>query len=156
MGQGQRQDAAPASRRVAALELPDLPEGALVLVDSAPIIYVLERHPRFAARFQPLFERHAAGEIFFAVTTMTIAEVLAGPLGAGEEALAKRYRAVMESWRVIDLTADIAESAARLRAGLKLKLPDAIQAASALAVNADALVTHDRDFSRVKTLTVLR
>ena len=141
---------------MAALELPDLPEGALVLVDSAPIIYVLERHPRFAARFQPLFERHAAGEIFFAVTTMTIAEVLAGPLGAGEEALAKRYRAVMESWRVIDLTADIAESAARLRAGLKLKLPDAIQAASALAVNADALVTHDRDFSRVKTLTVLR
>ena len=141
---------------MAALELPDLPEGALVLVDSAPIIYVLERHPKFAARFQPLFERHAAGEIFFAVTTMTIAEVLAGPLGAGEEALAKRYRAVMESWRVIDLTADIAESAARLRAGLKLKLPDAIQAASALAVNADALVTHDRDFSRVKTLTVLR
>ena len=141
---------------MAALELPDLPEGALVLVDSAPIIYVLERHPKFAARFQPLFERHAAGEIFFAVTTMTIAEVLAGPLGAGEEALAKRYRAVMESWRVIDLTADIAESAARLRARLKLKLPDAIQAASALAVNADALVTHDRDFSRVKTLTVLR
>ena len=141
---------------MAALELPDLPEGALVLVDSAPIIYVLERHPKFAARFQPLFERHAAGEIFFAVTTMTIAEVLAGPLGAGEEALAKRYRAVMESWRVIDLTADIAESAARLRAGLKLKLPDAIQAASALEVNADALVTHDRDFSRVKTLTVLR
>ena len=141
---------------MAALELPDLPEGALVLVDSAPIIYVLERHPKFAARFQPLFERHAAGEILFAVTTMTIAEVLAGPLGAGEEALAKRYRAVMESWRVIDLTADIAESAARLRAGLKLKLPDAIQAASALEVNADALVTHDRDFSRVKTLTVLR
>ena len=141
---------------MAALELQDLPEGALVLVDSAPIIYVLERHPKFAVRFQPLFERHAAGGIFFAVTTMAIAEVLAGPLGAGEEALAKRYRAVMESWRVINLTADIAEGAARLRAGLKLKLPDAIQAASALEVNADALVTHDRDFSRVKTLTVLR
>ena len=87
---------------------------------------------------------------------MTIAEVLAGPLGTGEEALAKRYRAVMESWQVVNLTADIAESAARFRARLKLKLPDAIQVASAIAVNADALVTHDRDFSRVKTLAVLR
>ncbi len=125
-------------------------------MDSAPIIYVLERHLKFAPRFQPLFDRHGAGEISFAVTTMTIAEVLAGPFGAGEEALAKRYRAVMESWQVVNLTADIAESAARFRARLKLKLPDAIQVASAIAVNADALVTHDRDFSRVKTLAVLR
>src|SRR6266545_3946228 len=49
---------------------------ALALVDSAPIIYVLEAHARFARRFQPLFERQAAGEIAFSVTTVTIAEVL--------------------------------------------------------------------------------
>jgi predicted nucleic acid-binding protein len=56
---------------------------------------------------------------------------------------------VLESWQVIELTADIAESAARLWATLKIKLPDAIQAASAIVINADALVMHDRDFSRV-------
>ena len=72
-------------------------------------------------------------------------------MGAGEEALAKRYRAVLESWQVVELTADIA---ARLRAKLKLKLPDAIQVASALSVNADVLVTHDRDFAKVKGLRV--
>lgn len=127
-----------------------------MLVDSAPIIYVLERHPRFAPRFLPLFERQAADEVQFAVTTITIAEVLTGPLKAGEEALAKRYRAVMNSWQVVVLTADIAESAARLRASLGLRLADAIQAASAIAINADALVTHDRDFSRVRALNVLR
>lgn len=132
-----------------------MPDGALVLVDSAPIIYVLEQNPRFAARFRPLFERQAAGEVQFAVTTITLAEVLTGPLKAGEEALAKRYRAIMESWQVVNLTADIAESAARLRASLGLRVADAIQAASAIAVNADALVTHDRDFSRVRTLSVL-
>ena len=132
-----------------------LAPGALVLVDTAPIIYVLEGHPKFAARFQPMFDRQAAGEILFAVTTIALAEVLAGPLGAGDEALARRYRAVLESWQVIDLTADIAESAARLRASLKLRLADAVQIASAVAVNADALVTHDRDFSKVKALSVL-
>ena len=55
----------------------------------------------------------------------------------------------------MELTADIAETAARLRAKLNLKLPDAIQVASALAVNADALVTHDRDFATVRGLRVV-
>lgn len=133
----------------------NLPDGALVLIDSAPIIYTLEANAEFAARFAPLFQRHAQAEIVFAVTTVTIAEVLTGPLKAGEEALAKRYRAVFEAWQVVELSCDIAESAARLRATYSLKLPDAIQAASALAINADALVTHDRDFSKVRGLRVL-
>jgi len=50
---------------------------------------------------------------------------------------------------------DIAESAARLRASLGLKLQDAVQVASALAINATALVTHDRDFKRVNSLPIL-
>jgi len=138
-----------------ALAIGDLPAGALVLLDSAPIIYQLEAHPQLGPRFQPLFERHAAGTVAFAVTTISIAEVLSGPLRVGDEALTKRYRAVLDSWQVVELTADIAESAARLRASLGLRLPDAIQVASAIAVNADALVTHDRDFSRVKSLPVI-
>ena len=137
------------------LALHDLQDGALVLVDSAPIIYHLEGHPRLASRFLPLFERHEAGTLAFAVTTVTIAEVLTGPLRAGDEVLTKRYRAVLESWQVVELSVEIAESAARLRASLGLRLADAVQAASAIAVNADALVTHDRDFSRLKALTVI-
>ena len=31
------------------LSLDDLPEHALLLIDSAPIIYVLEGHPKFSA-----------------------------------------------------------------------------------------------------------
>jgi len=132
-----------------------LPAGALVLVDSAPIIYVLEGHREFARRFRPLFDRHAGGELRFAVTAITVAEVLTGPVSKGDEALVRRYRGVLDSWQVVDLSIDIAESAARLRATLKLKLPDAIQAASALAIGADALVTHDRDFARLSAPRVL-
>jgi predicted nucleic acid-binding protein len=130
-------------------------EGSLLLVDSGPLIHVLEGHPVQASRLRPLFERHARGELQFAVTTISIAEVMAGPLGGDDEALARRYRAVLESWQVVDLTADIAEGAARLRASLRLKLPDAIQAASAIAINADALVTSDRALSRLKVPRVL-
>jgi predicted nucleic acid-binding protein len=137
------------------IDITGLPEHALLLVDSAPIIYFLEGHPNFAPRFKPLFEAHAAGRVRFAVTTTTIAEVLTGPLQVGDEALARRYRAIFESWQCIDLDLGIAESAARLRGSLRLKLPDAVQVASALAINAAALITHDRDFSRVKHLRVI-
>jgi predicted nucleic acid-binding protein len=89
------------------------------------------------------------------VTTITIAEVLTGPLKSADEPLARRYRAILETWQVVALSVDIAESAARLRATLRLKLADAVQAASALAINAAALATHDRDFSRVTSLRVI-
>ena len=137
------------------LRLDDLPEQALLLMDSAPIIYVLEGHPILGRRFRPIFEAHAAGRLRFAVTTITVAEVLTGPLQAADNALARRYRAILGSWHLVALDMDIAESAARLRASLRLKLADAVQAASALAINAAALVTHDRDFSRVTSLRVI-
>jgi predicted nucleic acid-binding protein len=137
------------------LDLEGLPEGALLLVDSAPIIYMLEDHPAFMPRFRPLFDAHAAGRLRFAVTTLAIAEVLTGPLKAGDEALARRYRAILDSWGPVALDTAIAETAARLRASLRLKLADAVQAASALAVDAAALVTHDRDFSRVRSLRII-
>jgi predicted nucleic acid-binding protein len=137
------------------LEFEGLPQEALLLMDSAPVIYFLEGHRKFAPRFRPLFEAHTAGHLRFAVTTITMVEVLTGPLQAANDALARRYRAILESWQTVELDADIAESAARLRASLRLKLADSVQAASALAINAAALVTHDRDFSRVHSLRVI-
>jgi predicted nucleic acid-binding protein len=137
------------------LEFGDLPEEALLVIDSAPIICVLENNPQLAPRFAPLFAAHAAGRLRFAVTTITVAEVLVGPLQAGEEALAQRYRATLESWQLVPLDLRIAANAARLRASLRLGLADAVQAASALAINAAGLVTHNRDFSRLHSVRVI-
>lgn len=85
-----------------------LPDGALLLVDSAPIIFVLEGNEKLAARFRPLLALHAKGKVRFAITTITLAEVLIGPLQAGDEALASRYRAVLGSWQMVALDAEIA------------------------------------------------
>jgi hypothetical protein len=73
------------------VSLAGLPKNALLLVDSAPIIYVLEDHPRFASAFKPVFEAHDKGIVRFAVTTVTLAEVLTGPLSKGDEVLAGKY-----------------------------------------------------------------
>ncbi len=137
------------------LDISGLPDQALLLLDSNPLIYRLESNARLGARFATIFEAHRAGKLRFAVTTITIAEVMVGPLRAGNELLAREYKALLESWTVVPLNSQLAESAARLRALLRLALPDAIQAAAAIAINAAALVTYDRDFSRVTGIRVI-
>ena len=132
-----------------------LSEGATVLVDTAPWIYLLEDHAEFAPRFLGLFEAAERGQIQLALSTVTLAEVLTGPFKAGQTALAKRYETALSAYQVVPLSAAIASLAAQLRVQYRLKLPDAVQLASALQIGAAALVTHDRDFSAVQGLPVL-
>ena len=132
-----------------------LPEGATVLVDTAPWIYLLEDHPEFAPRFLGLFEAADKRKLVLALSTATLAELLTGPYQAGKQALATRYEKALSRHELVPLTPAIAARAAQMRARYRLKLPDAVQLASALEVGASALVTHDRDFSRVDGLPVL-
>ena len=132
-----------------------LSEGATVLVDTAPWIYLLEDHAEFAPRFLGLFEAAERGQIQLALSTVTLAEVLTGPFKAGQTALAKRYETALGAYQVVPLSVAVASLAAQLRVQYRLKLPDAVQLASALEIGAAALVTHDRDFSAVQGLPVL-
>lgn len=132
-----------------------LSEGATVLVDTAPWIYLLEDHAEFAPRFLGLFEAAERGQIQLALSTVTLAEVLTGPYKAGQTALAKRYETALSAYQVVPLSAAIASLAAKLQVQYRLKLPDAVQLASALDIGAAALITHDRDFSAVQGLPVL-
>ena len=127
----------------------------MVLVDTAPWIYMLEDHPTFAPKFVGLFETAAVGEVELALSTIALAEVLTGPCKAGQTTLAKRFETVLNTYRVVPVTAPIASLAAQLRAQYRLKLPNALQLATALEIGATALVTHDRDFSAVQGLQVL-
>ena len=129
--------------------------GSTVLVDTAPLIYWLEGHAVFAERFAGMFQAATSGELHIALSTITLAEVLTGPYQAGQTALARRYENALQQYRVVDITPAIAILGAQLRAQYRLKLPDALQLASALDMGADALVTHDRDFSRVSGVVIV-
>ncbi|MFM2084420.1 MAG: tRNA(fMet)-specific endonuclease VapC [Pseudomonadota bacterium] len=133
----------------------DLPQGATLVVDSAPLIYVLDEHPQFAAQFVDLFEAAESGDFQIAISTITVAEVLTGPYKAGQTLLAKRYERALLHYNVIAVSATIAVLAAQLRSRYRLKLPDAMQLATALDVGASAFVTHDADFSGVEGIRIL-
>lgn len=132
-----------------------LSDGATVLVDTAPWIYILEDHPVWASQFVGLFEAAERSRLQLALTTVTLAEVLAGPFKAKQTALAKRYEKALGRYQVVPMSAQVAAMAAQLRVQYRLKLPDAVQLASALDIGAAALVTHDRDFSKVNDFPVL-
>lgn len=129
-------------------EISDLPRRGRVLVDSAPVIYYLEDHPVFGPRYADLFARAESGDHQLVISTVTLAEVLAGPLRHGDEQLADAYRQALTrppTWQVADLTIAIAHRAARIKSQTRLRLPDAAIVATALEMSCIALVSHDRD-----------
>ena len=138
------------------LDIGKLPRRGRVLVDSAPIIYFLEDHPDLSARFEDVFVRADAGDYELVVSTITLAEVLTGPLRRGNERLADEYRQALTApptWLVTDLTPEIAYRAARIRSETRLRMPDAVQVATALEMSCVALITYDRDFASLDSAT---
>lgn len=134
-----------------------IPDGVTILVDSAPIIYVLEGSP-LAAPFEPVFTDIDRGRIQGLVTPITLAEVVSGPLASGRDDLAERYRHAITAspgWALCEIDGDIAVLGARLRLRHRLKLPDALQLATALREGCHALLTHDRDFRGTSDLPIL-
>ncbi|WP_187272242.1 type II toxin-antitoxin system VapC family toxin [Zeimonas arvi] len=132
-----------------------VPDEALLLVDTAPLIYHLESDERFGARFAGLFEASASGRLRLAISTVSLAEVLTGPFAHGRDVLARQIENALCEHRVVALTPEIAVEAARLRARYRLRLPDAVQLATTLQIDAWGLVTYDRDFSRIEDVRII-
>jgi predicted nucleic acid-binding protein len=92
------------------------------------------------------------------ISTVTLAEVLAGPLRTGNELLTAQYREALTrsaGWQVMPLDVEVAVEAARIRAAYRLRLPGAILVATAIRAGAAALVTHDRALRRVRGLRIV-
>jgi hypothetical protein len=57
-------------------------------LDTAPIIYLVEAHPRYSSRLRIAFESIAAGRLLGITSVLTLAEVLVQPIRRGAEAMA--------------------------------------------------------------------
>jgi predicted nucleic acid-binding protein len=130
--------------------------GKNVALDTAPLIYFIEENPCFLEFVRPFFRELELAKFRVFTSTLTITECLVKPLQQGLLERAHIFQQLLAEYvEIIPVSAEIAESAARLRADHGLRTPDAIQVATAIMHKADFFFTNDARLGRLKQLEIL-
>lgn len=132
-----------------------LPPSGSVSMDANSAIYAVEKIEPYHSFLAPLWPTAQAGQLSLVTSELTWLETLVKPLREGNTALELLFRAFLTAREVelIPTTLSLWEQAARLRA-LGLKTPDALHAATGLAVGCVLFLTNDAAFLRVPGLPV--
>lgn len=132
-----------------------IPASGHVYVDANTVIYAVERIEPYRTLLEPLWYAAHQQQISLVTSELTWLETLVKPLRDNNTRLATLFRSFLtaQEMMLVPATLPIWEHAARLR-GVGLKTPDALHAATALAVGCSLLVTNDPVFLRVGQLPV--
>ena len=120
--------------------------GTVVALDTAPLIYLIEENPAYLPFVRPFFEAVDQGGFQVVTSIVTLTEVLVHPMRHRDQELADKYRGILlyaNHVATIPVSATIAETAAQLRATHALRIPDAIQLATATGSGATSFLTND-------------
>ena len=130
-----------------------------VAFDTSCFIYHIEENQEYLALTQVLFEELLPhGRIEAVGSTLLLTEILTRPFEEGREDLVLAYKALLSgfpNFKIYPLDKDIAQEAARLRAQHRLKRPDAIHIATALASGAKGIVGNDASWKKVADTKVV-
>ena len=134
-----------------------IPNGSKVYVDTAVLIYTMEENTDYFDLLKPLWIKFQAQEIELISSELILMEVLVLPLRNNDESLISDYEQLLlnSAMQLIPINQSILRQAANLRANNSLKTPDAIHAATAMAVNCDLFLTNDRGFRNLAELPVV-
>lgn len=128
-----------------------------LFLDSAPVIYYIEENRRYRALTAFVFEGIDQG-LFTAVTSpITLAECLVIPYRREQVELRQTFADQVvsgDNTEFVPINQTIATQAAELRSRYSLSLLDALQVASTLAGNCDALLTNNLALKRVTELSI--
>jgi predicted nucleic acid-binding protein len=129
-----------------------------IALDTAPIIYFVEKHPDYLQKMRDIFYRISNRQIVAISTIITLTEVLNHPMKMQATRLIQEYEEILtnsEGFELIPVNHAIARNAARLRANYSLKTPDAIHIATALETKCDLFLTNDFQLKRVTEIQIM-
>lgn len=132
--------------------------GLSICIDTAPIIYFIEKHPKYLNILRPIFVEIDSGNIEAITSTITLLEVLVHPFRTKNETLAEEYREILlysENLTTFEVFHEVSETSSRLRAEYSIKTPDAIQIAVGILYGATKFLTNDPDLKKVSDIEVL-
>lgn len=133
-------------------------QGEIVGLDTAPLIYFIEKHTTYHPLLRPFFVAVADGECTVVTSTITLVETLVHPIRTNHGELAQRYQEILLNAPHITtygLSPDIAPKAAEIRANHNIRTPDAIQLATAVYAGATYFLTNDRALQKFPQLKVI-
>lgn len=140
------------------MELSRLLKGKTVFIDTAPLIFFIEKNPRYSAIVKPVVALIDSGQTKGLISTITLLEVLVLPLREGNKKLADAYRSILLSSKNLEtceISNAISEKAAVLRAKYGFRTPDSIQLATAIIRRMDYFLTNDLALKQVKEIKVV-
>jgi predicted nucleic acid-binding protein len=129
-----------------------------IFLDTAPVIYFVEKNPSFAPKVEQIFEGLDDARLTAVVSPITLAECLTLPYKLGQFDVVQIFTDLLANspsilFYPIDET--VADKAAELRARYNLTLSDAFQVAVAIQAGCDAFLTNDIDLKRVTDILIL-
>ncbi len=129
-----------------------------ISLDTSILIYFVEKHPRYHALCETIFMAVEVGRIKASTSTISLLEILVQPYRRKLDDLVMKFYSLLStypnlSW--VDLTLNVADRAAGIRAEYNLKTPDAVQLASALSSGATGFVCNDLAFKKVEEIECL-
>lgn len=129
-----------------------------IFVDTAPVIYFVEKNPAFETKVQDVFQRLDEGKLRAVVSPITLAECLALPYKLGKPDVVQIFTDLLvnsESILFYPMDEITAAKVADLRARYNLTLTDAFQLAIAIQSECDTFLTNDIELKRVAEISVL-
>lgn len=135
----------------------NIPDTAIVYVDTAIVIYTVENHPSYWQLLQPLWSKLRNREVQIFSSELSIMETLTGPLRDNNQQLLQDYeRFLFQSGMVlVPISQNLLKEAAQLRATTNLRTPDAIHVATALDTKSTLFLTNDRRIGQIPNLSVI-
>ena len=132
--------------------------GRTVYLDSNVFIYAVERVTPYADALRPLFQSVRDGETRAVTSEITLAETLVKPLRQRDAELRVEFESALAGpgLTVVPVSRAVLVQAARLRAAMRMKLPDAVHAATAQLAGCDALLTNDTGIGAVPGVEVVQ
>ncbi len=124
-----------------------IPPGACLLIDTSVALAYLTGTESVSPAATQLFDEFVAtGRDRGALSMVTVGEILVRPFKAGPtaNAIAEGFLRHFSQLELIPVDYEVAREAARIRASIDLRMPDALMLSSVLASGADLLVTNDR------------
>jgi predicted nucleic acid-binding protein len=128
-----------------------------IYADTSVFIYTVESHPEYWSLLEPLWDKFQRGAIEICTSELTLLEVLINPIKQGDNLLISDYEQLLldTNIQLKPINQSILREAANLRANTKIKTPDAIHIATALAVNCTAFLTNDLGLKNIPNLTTI-